>query len=67
MNKLKVFKNNRFGEVRTVSIEGTPYFIGVDIARNLGYKRPSDAISQHCRYSVKHSIPHPQSSTFRML
>lgn len=27
----------------------------------LGYARPSDAIAQHCRYTVKHSIPHPQS------
>lgn len=62
-NKLEIFKNEEFGEIRTLEINGKPYFVASDIAKALGYKRPNDAISVHCRYTVKHSIPHPQSRT----
>lgn len=57
MNELEIFKNEEFGEVRTALINEKPYFCGNDIAKALGYKRPNDAISQHCRATVKHSIP----------
>lgn len=32
-----------------------------EIAKELGYKDTTNAIKQHCRYILKHSIPHPQS------
>jgi len=48
-------------EIRNVFINGDPFFVGSDIAKALGYKRPTEAIKQHCRYTVKHGIPHPQS------
>ena len=57
MNELKIFKNEEFGEVRTVEIEGKPYFCGSDVAKALGYVRPNDAISTHCRATVKWSTP----------
>lgn len=57
----EIFKNDEFGQIRTVEVEGKPYFVASDIAKALGYKRPSDAVSAHCRYTVKHSISHPQS------
>ena len=38
-------------------VEGKPYFCASDIAKALGYKKPNDAISQHCRATVKHSTP----------
>lgn len=38
-------------------------FVGSDVAKALGYARPSDAISAHCRYTVKRSIPHPQNNS----
>lgn len=63
MSNLQIFKNNEFGEIRTVLIEGRPYFLAVDIARNLGYKDTTNAIKQHCRWVVKHRVPHPQSKT----
>lgn len=62
-NSLKIFNNNKFGKIRTVDIEGVIYFVATDIAKGLGYSRPNDAIKQHCRCTVKHSIPHPQSKT----
>lgn len=57
MGELQIFKNEEFGEVRTVEIEGKPYFCGSDVAKALGYVRPNDAISTHCRATVKWSTP----------
>lgn len=34
-------------DVRTVTIDSEPYFVGNDVANILGYKRPGDAIKQH--------------------
>lgn len=63
MDKIKYFENKEFGKIRIAEIDGRPYFVASDIAKSLGYVRPADAISQHCRYTVKHRIPHPQSKT----
>lgn len=61
-NKLEIFKNEQFGEVRTIVDNGKVLFCGNDVAKALGYLRPNDAITAHCRYTVKRRIPHPQSS-----
>ena len=57
MNDIKIFNNEEFGKVKTIEIDGKPFFCGSDVASALGYKRPNDAISAHCRATVKHSIP----------
>lgn len=44
MNEIFNFKGQ---EVRTVTIDNEPYFLGNDVANILGYKRPGDAIKQH--------------------
>ena len=62
-NNLINFENKEFGEIRTVDIEGKPHFIAKDIAKALGYKNINDAILRHCRWVVKHDIPHPQNNT----
>lgn len=54
MNELQIFKNPEFGQVRTTEINGKPYFVANDVAIALGYKRPADAVTQHCKGSVKH-------------
>lgn len=54
MQELKIFNNNEFGQVRTVEIDGKPYFVGKDVANALGYSNPRDAISRHCKGVVKH-------------
>ena len=46
-NKLQVFKNEEFGEIRTLEIDGEPYFVGKDVASILGYAKPLNAISKH--------------------
>ena len=57
MQEIRVFESPEFGEVRTVEIDGKPFFAGTDIARALGYSRPNDAVSAHCRATVKRSTP----------
>ena len=59
-NKIQIFNNEEFGEVRTLNEDGKIYFVASDIAKRLGYMKPANAISAHCRYTLKRSIPHPQ-------
>lgn len=47
MEELKVFKNEKFGEVRTVTIKSESWFVGKDVAEALGYAKPENAISSH--------------------
>jgi len=47
MNTLKVFENAEFGTIRTVEINGEPWFIGKDIAEALGHTNPQRAIRDH--------------------
>ena len=46
-NKLQVFKNKEFGEIRVVEIDGEPYFVGKDVASVLGYKDLKHSILDH--------------------
>lgn len=57
MNELQIFNNEEFGSVRTIEIDGKPYFSASDVATALGYSNPRDAISRHCKGVVKHDIP----------
>ena len=43
-------------QVRVVEIDNEPWFVAKDVAEALGYKRPKDAISQHCKGAVKHRL-----------
>lgn len=47
MNNLEVFKNEEFGEVRTITIDDEPYFVGKDVAKILGYSNTRKALSDH--------------------
>ena len=47
MQELQIFKNEEFGEVRTVTIDNEPWFVGKDVAAALGYSNTRDAISKH--------------------
>ena len=47
MNELKIFKNNEFGEIRTVEIDGEPWFVSKDMADILGYTNTAKAIRDH--------------------
>lgn len=59
---LMLFTSEMFGNVRILEEKGKFLFCGSDVAKALSYAKPSDAISAHCRHTVKRSIPHPQSA-----
>ena len=46
MNQLQIFKNEEFGEVRSLLINNEPCFVGKDVALILGYKEPRSAVSK---------------------
>ena len=44
MNELEIFKNEEFGEIRTIQINNEPYFCMVDICRALELGNVSQAL-----------------------
>lgn len=46
-NEVEIFNNEEFGQIRTIIIDGEPWFIGKDIAIALGYSDSKDAIKKH--------------------
>lgn len=59
MNKLQVFSNEQFGQVRTVVDNGKVWFCGKDIAEALGYTDTVRALLRHCKdngVSFRHII-----------
>ena len=59
MNQIKIFQNQEFGAIRTMSNEqGEVMFCAKDVAEALGYKRTRDAITQHVEEddAVKHRL-----------
>ena len=47
MGELQIFKNDEFGEIRTVEISGEPWFVGKDVAEILGYTDLVHAVLDH--------------------
>lgn len=47
MNDIQIFNNETFGEIRTLSINGEPWFVAQDIAGALGYGNSRDAVFKH--------------------
>ncbi len=46
-NKMQVFNDPEFGQVRIVTIDGEPWFVGKDVAVALGYEKPTDTVRKH--------------------
>ena len=65
MNSIQVFNNTEFGAVRTLSIEGEPWFVGKDVAEALGYgdgnknsKALTNALKDHVDPEDKKLLPY---------
>ena len=56
-NKIQVFQNEEFGQVRVIQEEGKYLFCGADVAKALGYANAPDALRRHCRAIVKRDTP----------
>lgn len=47
MNEISIFTSPEFGKIRTVTLNGEPWFVGKDVALALGYSNPRDALFKH--------------------
>lgn len=50
MNEIQIFKNEEFGEIRTLQVNNEPWFVGNDVAKALGYgdgKSLPNAVNNH--------------------
>ena len=47
MNELQIFNNPEFGEIRTVEVDGEPWFVGKDVTLALGYSDTDQALRKH--------------------
>lgn len=57
MNELQIFVSKEFGEIRTVTIDNEPWFVGKDVAESLGYSKARNAISAHVSDEDKKDAP----------
>ena len=69
MNELQIFKNEELGEVRVVTIDDEPWFVGKDVAEVLGYEKPRNALSTHVdeddalKWGITDSLGREQETT----
>ena len=66
MNELKIFKNPEFGQIRSIEIDGLPYFLGKDVAEILGYSNPRDALATHVDLEDKKVIQKSENTTLEI-
>ena len=57
MNELQIFNSPEFGQIRTIVENSKVLFCGSDVAKALGYKNPSKALSDHCKGITKRYTP----------
>lgn len=63
MNDIRIFNNEEFGNVRTVTIDNKPWFVGKDVAEALGYSNTRDALATHVVYEDKRIIQRSEIAT----
>ena len=71
-NSIQIFKNEMFGEIRTMTNEkGETFFVGKDVAMALGYKNVNKALADHVdmddltkRYPIVDSLGRKQTAIF---
>lgn len=56
-NDVITFNSAEFGNVRTVVIDGQPWFVGKDVADSLEYQNGSRDINRHVEEEDRHIIP----------
>lgn len=44
--EVEIFHNEEFGQIRTVNIDGEPWFVAKDVCDILGVKNPTDALNK---------------------
>lgn len=69
MNEIQIFNSPEFGEIRTVVIDGEPWFVGRDLAIALGYAKPETAIRNNVDKgdTLKQGVSDSNNHTQQML
>ncbi len=78
MTAISTFVNPVFGQIRAVkSQDDKPLFVAGDVASALGYSKPRNAVSTHCKGALKQGIPTkgglqevtliPESDVYRLI
>lgn len=62
MNEIQIFNHSEFGEIRAVSINDEPWFVGKDVAQVLGYSNTRDAIDRHVDSEDKNTVVNPDGN-----
>ena len=63
---IKEFINDKFGSIRVIDNDGSEWFVGVDVARCLGYKDPTSALRDHVKKKHKTTrVIHPSGSNYK--
>ena len=57
MNEIRTFENEQFGSIRTIMIDGEPWFVGKDVASILGYGRATKATLDHVDSEDRDAVP----------
>lgn len=52
MERVKIFENAEFGQMRTVTIDDEPWFVGKDVAEALGYAKARSSLNSFSGISV---------------
>lgn len=65
-NELQIFNSPEFGQVRSIMIEGEPWFVGKDVAGALGYKDTSRAMQRHIDLEDKRLVKVDEMSTLNV-
>ena len=56
-NEIVLFRHEEFGEIRTLTVNGEPWFVGKDVAKVLGYAKTRNAIANHIDSDDKKDAP----------
>lgn len=57
MQEIQIFNNPDFGEIRTITINGEPWFVGNDCAKALGFKDPYSGVRKNVDAEDKLTCP----------
>lgn len=50
--KIQYFQSPVFGQIRVTVIDDKPMFVANDVAAMLGYAKPANAITGHCKGAI---------------
>jgi prophage antirepressor-like protein len=63
---LQIFEHRDFGKVRTITLDGEPWFVAKDVTQALGYKNSTKAMKKHVDAEDRRVLQKSQNATFEI-